>query len=113
MPDGELIEVVITAPDEGWLVAFTRRLVEQRLVACGHHTSIRSVYTWGDQIHDLHEARVALHTRAEHFDAISVLTNTEHPYEVPCVIAVSIAHASPSYRRWVLAATTPGHVGPS
>lgn len=107
MPDdADLVEVVITAPDEEWLLAFTRRLVEQRLAACGQHTPIRSVYTWQGQLHDEHESRVALHTRAAHFDAIVALTNAEHPYEVPCVISLPITNANPSYRTWILDSTS-------
>ena len=107
MPDhDDLVEVVITAPDEEWLVAFTRRLVERRLAASGHHTQIRSVYTWHGEIHDQHESRVALHTRARHFDAIVAATNAEHPYEVPCAISVPITNANPSYRAWILDSTS-------
>lgn len=101
----DLVEVIITAPDEEWLVAFTKRLVEQRLAACGHHAAIRSVYTWHSEINDQHESRVALHTRAAHFDAIVAITNAEHSYEVPCVVSTPIAGASDGYREWVLSST--------
>lgn len=105
MPDEDLLEVIITAPNEEWLVAFTTRLVERRLAACGHHTPIRSVYTWDGRIHDRRESRVALHTRASHFEAIVNATQAEHPYEVPCVISVPITSASPTYREWILTST--------
>lgn len=36
MPDEDIIEVIITAPDETWLVDFTHRLIERHLAACGH-----------------------------------------------------------------------------
>ena len=110
MPDDQLTEVVITAPDGRLLVALTRPLVEQRRAACGHHMSIRSAYQGRP---DLRTARGALHTRAEHFEAISVLSNAEHPYEVLCVVAVPRAYPSSSYHRWVLTATTSGTVGAS
>src|SRR3954451_14258051 len=102
MPDDDVVEVVITAPDEEWLVTFTRLLVERRLAACGHITQIRSVYTWHGEIHDEHESRVALHTRAAHFSAIVAATKAEHPYEVPCAISHPITNANPSYRAWIL-----------
>lgn len=101
-----VVEVIITAPDENWSIAFTRRLVEDRLAACGHHTPIRSVYTWDGDIHDQSETRVALHTRAVHVQAIIDRTNTEHPYEVPCVIATPIVDANPAYRAWIIDATS-------
>ncbi|QDP94994.1 divalent-cation tolerance protein CutA [Microlunatus elymi] len=101
----DICEVVITAPDEAWLLAFTRQLVERRLAACGHHASIRSIYTWQHSIEAHQETRVALHTRAEHVPAIIETTNNQHPYEVPCVIATPIIHANPEYAQWIIDST--------
>jgi len=103
----DLCEVIITADDEGWLLAFTRRLVENRLAACGQHTPVRSVYTWDGSVQDEQETRVALHTRAGHVDAIIAAANAEQPYEVPCVLAVPVIGVNPGYRAWVLEATEP------
>ena len=99
--------MVITAPDEAWLLEFTRRLVDARLAACGHHSAIRSIYTWSGAIEDQPETRVALHTRASCVPGIITRTNQQHPYDVPCVIALPITEASPTYRDWILAATDP------
>lgn len=100
------VEVVVTAPDVDWLVAFTRRLVEDRLVAGGHHVApIRSLYRWQGAIEDQAETRVALHTRASLVDAITERTNAEHPYEVPCVIALPITAGNPAYLDWIVAET--------
>jgi periplasmic divalent cation tolerance protein len=102
----EVCEVVITAPDAGWLAEFTRQLVEERLAACGHNfESIRSIYRWDGQVHDEREARVALHTRISLVSAIVDRTNKAHPYDVPCVIAVPINKGNPEYVRWILAET--------
>lgn len=104
-PD-EVCEVIITAPDEAWLLGLTRHLIEARLAACGHHTAIRSVYTWAGAVHDERETRVALHTRANCVAAIIAITNDLHPYEVPCVITLPITEAYPAYRAWILDCTT-------
>jgi len=80
----EFCEVIITADNADWLVAFTRRLVEDRLAACGQNiTAIRSIYRWEGAVQDDAEARVALHTRCVLVPAIIERTNTEHPYDVP------------------------------
>ncbi len=56
----EFCEVVITAPNADWLATFTRSLVDDRLVACGHNlAAIRSIYRWQGAVHDEREARVA------------------------------------------------------
>jgi periplasmic divalent cation tolerance protein len=103
---GEVCEVVITAADAEWLAGFTRRLVEDRLAACGHQTpAIRSIYRWDGAVHDDPEARVALHTRLSLVDRIIERANAEHPYEVPCVIALPVLAGNPAYLDWVRAET--------
>jgi periplasmic divalent cation tolerance protein len=98
----DLCEVIITGPTAGWLADFTRSLVEDRLAACGQNISaIRSIYRWHGAIEDEGEARVALHTRMDLVDAIVERANRDHPYDVPCVIALPIAGGNPAYEHWV------------
>jgi periplasmic divalent cation tolerance protein len=103
----DICEVVITAADADWLARFTRRLVEDRLAACGHQiAAIRSIYRWDGAVQDDPEARVALHTRTALVDAIVARANAEHPYDVPCVIALPVVASNPAYAEWVLAETS-------
>jgi periplasmic divalent cation tolerance protein len=98
----EVCEVIITAPDAEWLAEFTRSLVEDRLAASGHNiTPIRSIYRWQGHIYDKPEARVALHTRRSLLGRIVERTNRDHPYEVPCVAAMTF-DGNPAYVQWVL-----------
>jgi|SRR5215211_5379778 periplasmic divalent cation tolerance protein len=102
-----ICEVIITADSEDWLVAFTRSLVADRLVACGQHFApIRSIYRWDNSIHDDREVRVALHTRASLVQQIIDRTRREHPYEVPCVLALQVEAGNPAYVQWVISETT-------
>jgi periplasmic divalent cation tolerance protein len=102
----DVVEVVVTGPDVGWLAGYTRTLVEERLAACGHQLAeIRSVYRWEGRVHDEPEARVALHTRRSLVPAIVARTAELHPYDVPCVIALPLTGGAPDYLRWVVAAT--------
>jgi periplasmic divalent cation tolerance protein len=99
-------EVVITADSADWLAEFTRRLVTDRLAACGHQIApIRSIYRWQGAVQDDAEARVALHTRASLVPAIVARADAEHPYEVPCVIALPILDGNPAYLDWIVAET--------
>ena len=94
--DEECCEVVITDADAERLVALTRTLVEERLVACGQHVApIRSVYRWEGAVHDATEARVALHTRRSLVPEVVARTRELHPYEVPCVIALPLVGGNP------------------
>jgi periplasmic divalent cation tolerance protein len=97
----EIAEVVITGDPE-WLAGFTRRLVDDRLAACGQQiVEIRSIYRWDGAVHDDPEARVALHTRRALVDRIVERANAEHPYDVPCVLTLPITGGNPAYLDWV------------
>ena len=103
----DICEVVITAADADWLARFTRRLVEDRLAACGHQiAAVRSIYRWDGAVQDDAEARVALHTRTALVEAIVARADAEHPYDVPCVIALPVVAANPAYAEWVVAETS-------
>ncbi|MEU4562521.1 divalent-cation tolerance protein CutA [Actinoplanes sp. NPDC023936] len=98
----DICEVVITAADPEWLAGFTRRLVADRLAACGQQVAaIRSIYRWDGEVQDDPEARVALHTRVDLVDRIIERVGAEHPYDVPCVLALPILAANPAYADWV------------
>ena len=104
----ECCEVVITASDADWLAGFTRTLVEERLAACGHQiASIRSIYRWDGAVQDAPEARVALPTRLALVPSIVDRADRDHPYDVPCVIALPIAAGNPAYLDWIVAETRP------
>ena len=102
----EVCEVVITAPNASWLADFTDSLVRDRLAACGHNiATIRSIYRWRGVIHDEHEARVTLHTRRALIPAINKRLDAQHPYEVPCLIALPIVGGSAAYIQWIIEET--------
>jgi periplasmic divalent cation tolerance protein len=102
----EMVEVVITADNAEWLANFTRSLVDDRLAACGQNiAAIRSIYRWDGEIQDEPEARVALHTRASLVDAIVERANRDHPYDVPCVLALPVLSGNPAYVEWVMKET--------
>jgi periplasmic divalent cation tolerance protein len=106
----EVCEVVITGPTQEWVATFTRQLVDDHLVACGHIINlIRSIYRWEGGVHDETEARVALHTRGSLVSTIVDRANLDHPYDVPCVIAVRIVEGNPAYVEWVLSETATGN----
>jgi periplasmic divalent cation tolerance protein len=99
----DCVEVVVTAVDAGWLANWTRSLVDDRLVACGHNlASIRAIYRWDGQVHDDPQARVALHTRAELVPEIVARADRDHADDVPCVIALPIRDGHPEYLQWVV-----------
>jgi periplasmic divalent cation tolerance protein len=101
----EICDVDITAPDVEWLVAFTRSLIEDRLVASGNVISpVRSLYRWQGEIEEAREAKVVLHTRRSFVPAIVERVEREHPYDIPGVRVTAVTASDP-YHQWVLDAT--------
>ena len=101
-----LCEVVITAPDAEWLLAFTRALVADRLAASAHNLAeVRTVYRWDGDVHDATEARCMIRTRRALVDAIIERARLEHPYLVPSVVALPIVAANPDYAAWIITET--------
>lgn len=98
----DLCEVVVTAPDPDWLLAFTRRLVDARLAAAAHNFApIQSVYRWKGEVHERPEGRASLHTRTALVADITRRAIEEHPYEVPSVSTRLIDDGSPDYLHWI------------
>ncbi len=103
----DCVEVIITAESAEWLADFTRSLVEDRLVACGHNVApIRAIYRWDGSVHDDQQARVGLHTRAALVSEIVARADRDHTDDVPCVIAVPLVAGHPAYLQWIVDETT-------
>lgn len=108
MSDDDICEVRITAPNVDWLIAHTRSLIEDHLVACGQHeTTIRSLYRWQETIEDNVEARVVLHTRRRHVPEIIQRTAAAHPDDVPGIVVTEVIDGNPLYLQWVRDESTP------
>lgn len=102
----ELVDITITAGDEEWLAGFTRRLVEDRLVACGNIVPVRSIYAWESHVEDEPESLVVLHTRRALVERVLERVRSEHPYDVPQVLVLPVVDADARYRAWLTGWTT-------
>ena len=75
----ELHEVVLTAPDPGWLTDLSRKLIEQPLCASAHNSApVRSIYRWRGEIYERTEGRVSLHTRRDRVAEIHLTWTLPH-----------------------------------
>ncbi|HEX3966036.1 MAG TPA: divalent-cation tolerance protein CutA [Trebonia sp.] len=107
----ELCEVVMTAPDPEWLLAFSRKLVEDGLCASVHNfTPVRSIYRWRGEIHERTEGRASMHISRRRVGEIVERAKKEHPYEVPGVSARPIIDGNPDYLAWIAQETEPRSV---
>jgi periplasmic divalent cation tolerance protein len=83
-----------------------RRLVEDRVVACGTVVpGSTSIYRWQGTITTDEEALVVLKTVGARWDALVAAIERHHPYEVPELLALPVTAGLPSYLSWVEAET--------
>lgn len=100
------IDVLITCPNRQTASRIARVCIEERLAACATiGEAIESIYRWKDQIEEAMEFLLHLKTRASLFDKLSARVKTEHPYEVPCIVATALVAVEPAYAAWLEAET--------
>lgn len=83
-----------------------RRLVEQRLVACGTILDrALSIYRWKGEIQESTEAVVLLKTRRELWNELLQAVEALHPYEVPELLQLPVDSGLERYLDWLKAET--------
>ena len=77
-------------------------LVEERLAACGQVLGpVSSTYHWQGAIERSTEYYCQLKTTMARLPALQARIRELHPYEVPEIIALSIADGDAGYLRWI------------
>ena len=100
------IVVLTTLPDAETARRFVRRLVEQRVVACGTVLgAATSIYHWKGAIEEANEVQVILKTRRDVWERLEAAARAAHPYDVPELLAIPVATGLGSYLDWVSAET--------
>ncbi len=108
MPDAAIL-VLTSLPDREAAQTLAHALVTGRLAACVNiGTPVESMYHWKGQIETAREVPLAIKTRAVLYPKVEALIGELHPYELPEIIAVPIAHGSASYLDWIRAETHAG-----
>ena len=106
MIEKDIMIVFSTCPDAESASRIGRALVEERLAACVNVVpGIRSIYRWQGAIEDQSEVLMIVKTTADRLAQMSERLVELHPYDVPEVVAVSVAGGHDAYFRWVAEAT--------
>ncbi len=104
--------VLTTVPDAETGARLCRKLLAERLIACGTILpGARSIYRWEGRTVDEAEALVLLKTASSRVVELLRTIPEVHPYEVPEVLVVEVeAEAEAgheSYAAWVVRETAP------
>ena len=108
-----LIAIHTTVGTRAQAQHMARTLVERRLAACAEISEIESFYSWKGAIQNEPEFRLVLKTTEARYEAAEAAIVELHPYELPAVHAVPLAHVHGPYARWVEDGTSIGIDGAS
>ena len=101
-PPVEHIVVLSTCPNEVSARRIAEALVGTGLAACVNIVpSVTSVYRWQGRLESATEYLLVIKTRAERYAALEAAIRSQHPYELPEVVAVPMVAASAPYLAWI------------
>tara|TARA_R110002072_G_scaffold46591_10_gene129093 strand:- start:81479 stop:81817 length:339 start_codon:yes stop_codon:yes gene_type:complete len=105
---GEDALVVLCTVPVGQSDSIAHTIVDERLCACVNVApSIRSFYRWKGEVETAAEELLVVKTTAGAFELLRDRLVELHPYDVPEVIAVSVAAGLPAYLSWVVDSVRP------
>ena len=100
--------VYLTFPDEDTAARIALTLLEERLIACANILpGARSLYRWDGATQDESEVVAFAKTVERRLPELVARVRELHPYETPCVVALSSFGGDPGYLQWVRDETTP------
>lgn len=103
-----LIVLVTTATDKE-ASTIASALVEREEAACVNIVPmVRSVYRWKDKVWNETEQLLVIKTTAAAFEDVKRTVKELHSYELPEILALSIAQGEPSVLSWIASSVRPG-----
>jgi periplasmic divalent cation tolerance protein len=108
-PDpAETLVALTTLEDMAQAQELVRRLVDDRLVACGTVLpGATSIYRWEGAVTTASETVVLLKTTRARWAGLVAAVERHHPYSVPELLALPVVAGLADYVAWVAAETGP------
>ena len=96
------ILILTQMPDRASAQSLARSLVEARLAACvSIGAPVESLYHWRGQIETAEEVPVVVKTRVERYRDVETVIRSQHPYELPEILAVPVVDGLARYIDWI------------
>ncbi len=104
----EVLLVVTNLPDRDSAQRVARSLIENHAAACVNiMAECSSVYHWQGKVETACEIPLLIKTTRSAYPRVQELIQSQHPYELPEIIAVSVAAGLPAYLQWVVQESSP------
>ncbi|WP_297669569.1 divalent-cation tolerance protein CutA [uncultured Desulfovibrio sp.] len=92
----------VTAPAQDEALALARALVEEGLAAgVNVIPGARSVYRWRGAVREAGECLLLAQVSGAALPAFTRAVRERHGYEVPCIVALTIADGHEPFLRWI------------
>jgi periplasmic divalent cation tolerance protein len=104
--DFTMVFVMAANEDEAQRIA--QALVAERLAACVNIAGpVHSIYRWRGEIENASEYMLVIKTSKRHVSKLERRVRELHSYEVPEIVAVTLAQGSKPYIAWLAESTGP------
>jgi periplasmic divalent cation tolerance protein len=101
-PSDNVLLVLTNMPDREAALKLARALIEAKAAACVNILgACTSVYRWQGKLENAEEIPLLIKTTGVCYAAVEAIIRRLHPYELPEIIAVPVAHGLPAYLQWV------------
>lgn len=102
------VQLQVSVDDEATAHRLARALVEARLAACAQVLGpITSHYRWNDQLEVAREWLLLVKTEEDRVAAAVDAVRSQHPAQVPEVVALAVVGGNEGYLDWVRDVTRP------
>lgn len=96
--------IFTTYPTTEGAHAFATDIIDAGLAACVNILpAMRSIYFWQGQRQEGEETLLIIKTLSERYPEVEALIRSNHPYELPEIIALPISAGLPAYLAWITA----------
>ena len=80
-------------------------MIEERLAACVQLWPVKSIYSWKGGVESSHEFALQFKTVAGLATTLCTKIRSQHPYEIPEILILTVSGGLPDYLHWVASST--------
>jgi periplasmic divalent cation tolerance protein len=98
----DYIIVLVTTGSKDEAEKITLHLLNDKLIACANIVApVTSFFRWSGKVERAEECLVLMKSRRELFGRLTEVVKMIHSYDVPEILAVSVADGSRTYMDWL------------
>ncbi|MBU4499849.1 MAG: divalent-cation tolerance protein CutA [Gammaproteobacteria bacterium] len=102
----EPLLVLTNLPDAASAETLATALIDHRAAACVNVLApCRSIYRWQGRLETAAEIPLLIKTSVANYPLVEQIVRSQHPYDVPELIAIPITHGLPAYLDWLATET--------